>query len=383
MFTSLQEVMQIAGLDDPVLRNYRITESYHRLSGLLGARIGPSANWCTFATWASRQAGQTIRKEDLLQLMEEYVTHDEQYETLLGNLGSALLAKGAVIGHQAFGKLIWSLLNPETAMERASLAVAEGNRKVYAEIGLQFARFVEQCGSDTAFHSATIESFCADLRPGPPPDGQDNLNRAFTRYYQSFFETEQQRKAEMILLANLEIGFHEQTRLQPEILAALNASVPDAAAIREQILATFLPNPGWWNRLRDLAFDLIGYTSPIDEALENIVDHARQRIRLFTTRYMMELGIPEHIRLHLGSDLRASFPADLKHPVYADLLALLQQIDPTPDSTKNTGAVDWSSLPERLHFIADMFRCYQETPELSEAPFDAVLLQKIESGMLN
>jgi hypothetical protein len=30
-------------------------------------RLGPCANWCTFATWASRQAGQTIRGEDLAQ----------------------------------------------------------------------------------------------------------------------------------------------------------------------------------------------------------------------------------------------------------------------------------------------------------------------------
>jgi len=32
-------------------------------------RCSPGANWCTFATWASRQAGQTIRQEDLARTL--------------------------------------------------------------------------------------------------------------------------------------------------------------------------------------------------------------------------------------------------------------------------------------------------------------------------
>jgi hypothetical protein len=60
MTADLAEVRQIAGLRDPVIRNLRITECYARLAA--GVQSG-GANWCTFATWASKQAGQTIRKE--------------------------------------------------------------------------------------------------------------------------------------------------------------------------------------------------------------------------------------------------------------------------------------------------------------------------------
>ena len=49
---------------EPVVRNLRITQCYHALSAAVAERISPGANWCTFATWASRQAGQTIRGED-------------------------------------------------------------------------------------------------------------------------------------------------------------------------------------------------------------------------------------------------------------------------------------------------------------------------------
>ena len=59
------EVERIAALPDPVLRNLQITQCYHELAACLPGRTGPGANWCTFATWASKQAGQTIRKEDL------------------------------------------------------------------------------------------------------------------------------------------------------------------------------------------------------------------------------------------------------------------------------------------------------------------------------
>lgn len=383
MFTSQQEVATIADLGDPILRNYRITESYHQLSRLVAQRTGAAANWCTFATWASRQAGQTIRKEDLLQLLEEYVTHDTAYESLLKELGGALMAKGAVIANKGIGKLIWSLLGPEQALERASEAVALGNRKVYAEIGLEFARFIEQCAGDQVFTQETIDNFCAALRPGAPPEGQEYLQRAFGRYYQAFFETEAKRKAELLLAANIEIGFHEQTRLQPEILAALNASIPDAPLVRQQLFGMFFPDPGWLDRTREMLLGWFGIKSPLDETLGALIDHVRQQMRLFMTRHMMELGIPDQVRLHLGADLRASFPNDLQQIDNADLRALLQQIDPTPDSLKDTGALDWSSLPERLHFIADMFRCYQETPALNEPPFDAALSAKIESGLIH
>ena len=59
------EVKAIAVLADPVVRNLRITQCYHELAVAMSTLTGPGANWCAVATWASRQAGQSIRKEDL------------------------------------------------------------------------------------------------------------------------------------------------------------------------------------------------------------------------------------------------------------------------------------------------------------------------------
>jgi len=58
---SVAEVARIVALDNRVIRNLEITECYSRLSQAMQTRTGAAANWCTFATWASRQAGSTIR----------------------------------------------------------------------------------------------------------------------------------------------------------------------------------------------------------------------------------------------------------------------------------------------------------------------------------
>src|SRR5215213_5951693 len=60
------DVRRVAAIANPVVRNLEITECYSRLAATFAARTGEGANWCTYATWASRQAGRTIRGEDLL-----------------------------------------------------------------------------------------------------------------------------------------------------------------------------------------------------------------------------------------------------------------------------------------------------------------------------
>jgi len=63
----VDEVRKIAAIKNPVIRNLEITYCYSRLATAFAARTGEGANWCSYATWASRQAGGTIRGEDLLE----------------------------------------------------------------------------------------------------------------------------------------------------------------------------------------------------------------------------------------------------------------------------------------------------------------------------
>lgn len=371
-FTTLSEVDRIAASTDPVQRNYQITQSYHELSLELSNRLGPCANWCTFATWASRQAGQTIRREDLHAALENKLASIPALSEALSDIAEAAMLKGAAMDKHRIGKLVWEAIDPKAAMNRASDAVARGNQKVYAEIAREFARFLDTCGKDNAYDAENITRFCNTLKPGDPPDGQQYLRQAFQRYYQAFFEPDKKKKAESMLLANIEIGFHEQTRLQPEIKEALEASVVNARQFKQNFIHTLFPKQGWINYLGDLFRSLFNRPTPLDLAISAFTDMARRHIRLFLTANMMELGFPKGVQLRLGKDLKAGFPPDLQHLSNPDLIALLKKIDPTPDSLMDTGAVDWANLYDRLHFIADMFRCYHETQELvSEPPFDS------------
>src|SRR5258705_3640962 len=63
---TVDDIASIAAIDNLVLRNLQITECYADLSAAMRVRTGGTADWCTFATWASRQAGSTIRGEDFL-----------------------------------------------------------------------------------------------------------------------------------------------------------------------------------------------------------------------------------------------------------------------------------------------------------------------------
>ena len=190
---TVAEVDRIAGLGDPVLRNLQITQCYFELSTRVAQRTGGAANWCTFATWASKQAGQTIRKQDLGRALQRALTQPPA----LNDLAPAMAPAGAQDAQAAAAaqvdESIWDVLDPTAPFDRASAAVARGNRKVFAEIGRVFAAFAAECLDDATRDAAKIAAFCATLRPGPPPDGQEYLRQAFASYYAALFAADPRR----------------------------------------------------------------------------------------------------------------------------------------------------------------------------------------------
>ena len=377
---SSSQVEEIAGLPNPVLRNLQITQCYSELSNALGARIGYEANWCTFATWASKQAGQTIRKEDLLRTLKRIVqdssaTHptptEVTHEThLMGTTRSPDEIRTAMI----------QTLDLHTAVDHASDAVGRGNKKVFEEIGYEFARFLSMFLGDTVADYDKLGRFCEALRPGDPPDGQGYLRQAFTRYYRAFFVEDANQRAQMLLCANLEIGIHEQTRLQPEIAEALNAAFIDVNQFIRRLLAVSFPNSSWIVVFQWLIRRLLGRPTQFDQAVQAWLADMQLLMHQAITETMMTIHLPPDLVIRLGADLTASFPESLRHLVDPDLLALYAQVTPTPDDLAKSGAVDWADLPERLHFIADLFRCYQESQALFDPPFTPQQEAALKSG---
>lgn len=377
---TVAEVDRIAALADPVIRNLQITQCYHELAVTMALRTEGGANWCTFATWASKQAGQTIRKEDLARMLENLRRSKPPAVQLTPDLITSVQVLGSKRSQVEIQESLAEVLDPRAAFRRASDAVGRGNKKVFEEIGREFARFSARCLNDATFDSEKIAQFCADLRPGEPPDGQRYLQQAFQRYYHAFFESNAKARAELMLLASIEIGFHEQMRLQPEIAEAMDAAFVNRRRFRLRLIKALFPYRGWLARVRLFLLRLLDRPSPLDALLDALLVEARQQAHLVITEHLMTIGLPHGVRLRLGRDVPATFPPSLQHIALPELRALLERIDPTPDSTRDSGAMDWASLPDRLHFIIDMFRCYHEWPFLFEPPFTAEQIVALKAG---
>ena len=182
------------------------------------------------------------------------------------------------------------------------------------------------------------------------------------------------------MLANLEIGFHEQTRLQPEIAEALDAAVVDPRDVRDRVIEALFPDAKWLVRLRLLIARLIGRRMLLDVAIDALIVEEQRLVRHILTRHLMsiELGTNFPPSARRGSWRR--FPAVTSEIVLPELRDLLDQIDPTRDSPRESGAVDWADLGDRVHFIAEMFRSFQESSLLFEPPFTLAQLERLDAG---
>ncbi len=371
------DIRRIAALTDPVLRNLHITQGYHELAVAMNRLLPGGANWCAVATWASRQAGQSIRREDMRRTLERLLRGSpEAIEA-----AQELEAKGAAIRGETTESLagaafaLRDALSPAAAFDRAADAVARGNRKVFEEIGLEIARFLAMFAAGRP-DASSVAAFCATLQPGEPPDGQHYLQRAFIHYHEAM-DAAGGARAELMLLANLEIGYHEQIRLQPEIREAMDAPIYDPEKLRHRLLVELFPDPV--ERLRLAASWLAGAADPLFAARDRLTDEARRLGRLAITETMMTLELPGGRILRLGDDFPAEYPDPLRTLTNSDLRALIAQIDPAPDRPANSGS-DWGVLPFRMSLIGRLFRAYHFDLALFDAPFTTEQTTALKSG---
>lgn len=368
----MEDIEATAGLTDPVVRNLRITHHYHLLAiSLASDNSGAGANWCTFAVWASRQAGRTIRGEDALDIIERPLRTDPAFVGRINWIWRHVFVHA--IEHPESKRSRFIRVMTENPLARASDAVARGNRKVYQEIAREFARFAALCDSKEIGPEA-LAAFVDGLRPGAAPDGQDALKRAFALYAAARADADPVNKAELLLLANLEIGLHEQMRLQPEILEALEVPYETFAAVGGRVLCAAHPNSADWHPAVRTPSALLVGVAAFAASLT-----LRRAIRHVITERMMTLSLPTSM-IHLGRDLAGDYPAPLREPRNADLLRLLQRFAPPADRAGGVGAYDWSELEQRMRLITRLFRLRHDDRLLFNDPFTASQVTGFEAG---
>jgi hypothetical protein len=274
-----------------------------------------------------------------------------------------LLRRGLFQPQTRLGRLTAELHTPFDAFEHASDAVARGNRKVFEEIGLEFARYLAERPADALPDPAAFERFLLGLRPGEPPDGQRYLRRAFRRHEQLRGERDPKLRTELLVLANLEIGLHEQTRLQPEIREALDAAAATKRDLKTRALRALFPSATRWSGIvRGPA--AVALALPASRLQRASTQLARDAI----TRSFMSLSLPGRV-LALGVHLADPFPEELREPADPELVELLARFEPVPPVPDDCGARDWSVLEQRMHYISHLFRAFHGSASLFDPPF--------------
>ena len=99
------------------------------------------------------------------------------------------------------------------------------------------------------------------------------------------------------------------------------------------------------------------------------VQRASSRLaREVITESFLTLSLPGRV-LELGVHLPDEYPDPLREPADAELIAFLEPIEPAPPADDDCGARDWSELPQRMHYIAHLFRAFHLRGELGDPPF--------------
>lgn len=367
---SVDDVKRISAMTDPVIRNLEITRCYGQLSAAMAQRTGPCANWCTYATWASRQAGRTIRGEDHVETLRRELEVAVQLPHPLRSIGRVLLRRGLFNPTSKLGRLTAQIHSPFDAFELTSDAVARGNQKVFEEIGYEFARYLATVPSDAGAGSPELEAFVSQLREGEPPDGQRYLAQAFARYASVAATPDPGPCAELILLANLECGMHEQTRLQPEIRESLDAPYVVKRDLDRRLSEALMPRRKRGVR-RMVAKPLLALA---ERAQTAIADLTREVI----TMALMVMSLPGRV-LYLGKDMDEPFPELLVELHDADLMALFALFD---TGKPGTAAEDWSVFEQRMRYIAAFFRAFHLHDELLGPPFTEEQVASFTAGRI-
>ncbi len=378
-YPSDHQINTIVLSNNLINRNLQITQAYSELSNAMASRTGVIANWCTFATWASKQAGVTIRGEDLQRKLLDELSGDPEIKTILKLLLYYAKNSGAGTSNNnihiiALQKII------ATAQENTGNAVSRGNKKVFEEIGKEFARFIATCLNDEKYDESSISNFRKDLRQGQPPSGQDYLAKAFTYYYRAIFEPDIKSQQELFLLANILVGYHEQARLQPEIAESMNAGRINAEKLKIHLTDILVRDKTAKGKVTYFFNWLSGQTNLFKKTVENLVLHTETKMRQVITKNLMTLYLPPESFLELGKDLLLPHPDNLRELSNPVLIDFLQQVRPSPESIDGAGCTDWSNLRQRIHYIANLFRCYQEKTDLFRAPFSEDQINTIKNG---
>jgi hypothetical protein len=309
-------------------RNVEITRSYFEIGRRLRRRLGQAnADWATSAAWASGAVGLIIRREETNT--------------------SRVLRIAKILGGELYDRV---LLQVRRNLE-------EGNRQVYSELGLAFAELAWQFGDRDHWTPKDEREFLRSLpatRRSVPVEWQccTDLAPAFRLYFEALrlrddIPEERKRKSELVFAANVLATVSEQAGLQPFLNAAFERV---ARFVGERPIGRIPVVRG--------GVQVVGYSA---QALG-------QRV---VTEFGIKVPVGEHalavgksIRPHNGR-LWAPDLTELREP---PAQKAWRDYSRAGDDGRGSSADDWTVMRDRMNFITNFFRAWQQDPILQIAP---------------
>ncbi len=355
------EIDSIVNQKNLLIRNLQITLGYYKVGqGLRKILSDRHVNWFGFGTYASKTAGQALRHELLPGPLKFAMIRAAGYDNTYMYLHD-VLATADEPDAQNPDNLLAEVL------ARVSLLLSEGNLMIFGELAWPFVDMINTFSNDWQLHDTKWQTFLdKHFSPGAFEDGgQDLLRESLTCFYQARFETDNKKKAELILMANLLIGFHEQSRLQPVIEKAIavpfDVFTEGLIAENEKKVATMR-----------------------QKLTQRTVGFSRQMVLRTVTRMWMSYSLPTR-ELKLGKDLVAptgmvNFPPELLTIQNPRCQELVLKFDSGLDTLSGSAAANWGNLMDRMNFLVDFFRSYQCYKPLFSKPFLDNQIPAIEAG---
>lgn len=359
-----RDIRAIAQLDDPVLRNLWITMAYHDIAVRLDAVLAPDSTWPAFGVWASKTAGQSIRGDELPGVVAELLENDPHYATALRK------ARRRSGWMQRLG-LVRSVEHSHAldcvgdASVRVAEAIARGNLLVFEELAPVFVAFcdaIDDVGpSDAGALMAAVDAALATTEPGGDPAAIAEVRLAFACYADAITSTDPARRAHLVFAANLIAVAHEQTRLQPLIVDAVDG----AFDVSVEVAATQLtPRPLRWLGNRLGFHPLIALGKMMHGPWEHTVTH-----------FMMRFDLPGE-RMRLDREITVVIESSVPDPL--DDPRALEQWGRWGGA--HAAADDWKVLRTRMRYIAHLFRQRQRDRALVASPYTSDQLVVMARG---
>lgn len=240
------EIDKISKMTDPKQRNLKITQMYGDLSNVIDKRIpGAGANWSTWASHASAEAGSAIRGE----------------KNFMPGVSKTV----------------------DGVAKTTEMAIAAGNNKVFTEIAPQLAKFADMIGGMDQPSPDKMKQFNQGIQ------GKPDLQDAFQNYHDAKFSKTYGERRDHMLKGNVQIGMHEQRQLDPMIDMAMTDSKAARVAITKTQMSIPLPN-------EDVSMASAGDWSEFPQRMEFIED-------LFTRKHMDRSLFQSPFQRHESADI--------------------------------------------------------------------------------